>query len=54
ELSQAERYLAFEVAGSRYDISYKYGLLIAQLAISLSGRDRDLVLTEIIHLLAQR
>jgi UTP--glucose-1-phosphate uridylyltransferase len=54
ELSQAERYLAFEVSGSRYDISYKYGLLIAQLAISLSGQDRDLVLTEIIHLLAQR
>ncbi len=54
ELSQAERYLAFEMAGARYDISYKYGLLIAQLAISLSGDDRDLVLTELVNLLAQR
>jgi len=54
ELSQSERYLAFEVAGSRYDISYKYGLLIAQLAISLGGDDRDLILTEMVNLLAQR
>ena len=54
ELSQAERYHAFEVDGARYDISYKYGLLIAQLAISLSGDDRDLVLTELVNLLAQR
>lgn len=54
ELSQAERYLAFEIDGSRYDISYKYGLLIAQLAISLGGNDRDLILTELVSLLAQR
>lgn len=54
ELSQAERYLAFRMEGSRYDISYKYGLLIAQLAISLGGADRDLVLTELVNLLAQR
>lgn len=54
QLSQAERYLAFEVDGARYDISYKYGLLIAQLAISLSGNDRDLVLTELVTLLAER
>lgn len=54
QLSQAERYLAFEVDGTRYDINYKYGLLIAQLAISLSGADRDLILTELVTLLAQR
>ncbi len=54
ELSQAERYLAFEMEGSRYDISYKYGLLVAQLAISLGGDDRDLILTELVNLLAQR
>lgn len=31
------RYLAYEVQGSRYNIGAKYGLLIAQLAIGLSG-----------------
>ena len=48
QLAQTERYLAFEVDGSRHNISYKYGLLLAQLAISLGGIDRDLVLTELV------
>jgi UTP--glucose-1-phosphate uridylyltransferase len=49
-----ERYLALEVDGSRYNISYKYGLLLAQLAFSLNGVDRDLILTELVNLLAQK
>lgn len=53
-LAQSERYLALEIDGSRYNISYKYGLLLAQLAISLSGNDRDLILTELVSLLATR
>lgn len=53
-LAQRERYLALEIEGSRYNISYKYGLLMAQLAISLSGADRDLILTELVTLLASR
>lgn len=53
-LAEMERYLALEVDGSRYDISYKYGLLLAQLAISLTGDDRDLILTELVNLLASR
>lgn len=53
-LAQTERYLALEIDGSRYDISYKYGLLLAQLAFSLSGDDRDLILTELVNLLAAR
>ena len=52
QLAQTEHYLAFEVDGARYNISYRYGLLIAQLAISLSGVDRDLVLSELVTLLA--
>ncbi|MEZ6129229.1 MAG: sugar phosphate nucleotidyltransferase [Planctomycetaceae bacterium] len=52
QLAQAERYLAFELLGSRYNISFRYGLLLAQLAISLGGRDRDLILTELVNLLA--
>ncbi len=47
------RYLAFTVAGRRYDIGSRYGLLLAQLALSLAGRDRETVLTRIVELLAQ-
>lgn len=54
QLAQTERYLALEIDGSRYNISYKYGLLLAQLAFSLSGDDRDLILTELVNLLATR
>lgn len=53
-LAQVERFLAIEIDGTRYDISYKYGLLLAQLAFSLSGDDRDLILTELVTLLAGR
>lgn len=51
-LAQLEQYLAFEVDGSRHNISYKYGLMLAQLAISLKGIDRDLILTELVRQLA--
>jgi UTP--glucose-1-phosphate uridylyltransferase len=54
QLAKVERYLALEVDGSRYNISYKYGLLLAQLAFSLNGVDRDLILTELVNLLAQK
>ena len=53
-LAQQERYLALEVNGSRYNIGMKYGLLIAQLALSLTGKDRDHILTELVELLAMR
>lgn len=53
-LAQTQRYLAFAVNGSRYNISEKYGLLMAQLAFSLSGVDRDQILTELVHLLSAR
>lgn len=52
QLAKTERYLAFKIDGSRYDISYKYGLLLAQLAFTLTGDDRDLILTELVNLLA--
>jgi UTP--glucose-1-phosphate uridylyltransferase len=54
ELATRERFLACEIAGSRYNIGMKYGLLTAQLAFSLSGVDRDKVLTELVELLAQQ
>jgi UTP--glucose-1-phosphate uridylyltransferase len=53
-LAARQRYLAFNVAGRRFDIGAPYGLLFAQLALSLSGRDRDRVLTQLVELLAIR
>jgi len=53
-LAARRRHLALAVAGRRYDIGAQYGLLLAQLALSLAGRDRDLVLTHLVELLALR
>ena len=54
ELSKKEQYLAFEHPGMRYDIGSKYGLLTAQIALALNGKDRDLVLTKMLELLGQK
>jgi len=54
ELAASERYLALEVHGQRYDTGIKYGLLIAQLALALSGRDREEVLAQLVELVATR
>ena len=53
-LAAHERYLAFEVQGQRFDIGVQYGLLMAQLALALSGRDREEVLAQLVELLANR
>ena len=53
-LPARSKYLAYELQGQRYNLGIKYGLLIAQLAIGLSGRDRDQILTEMVDLLAHR
>lgn len=54
ELAQHEQYLALEIQDWRYDIGVKYGLLTAQLALALSGQDRDDVLSKLLELLATR
>jgi UTP--glucose-1-phosphate uridylyltransferase len=54
ELAGQEQYLALEIRDWRYDVGARYGLLIAQLALALSGRDRDQVLTRLLELLALR
>ena len=54
ELAKREQYLALEKQDSRYDVGVKYGLLTAQLALALSGHDRDEVLAKLLALLAQR
>lgn len=51
-MAAKEPYLALELQGRRYDIGVKYGLLIAQLALSLDGKDRDEVLSQLVELLS--
>jgi len=53
-LAQQEQCLAMIQNGRRFDVGVKYGLFTAQLALALSGQDRDEVLTEMVNLLAAR
>jgi len=52
ELAQKEQYLALEKNDLRFDIGARYGLLKAQLALALSGTDRDQVMTELLDFFA--
>jgi len=54
ELARQEQYLAIEDEGRRYDLGATYGLLIAQLAMALNGRDRGEVLSQMVELFADR
>jgi UTP--glucose-1-phosphate uridylyltransferase len=54
ELAKREQVLALEKWDWRYDLGVKYGLLMAQLALALSGQDRDQVLSHLLELLALR
>jgi len=54
ELARREQYLAMEATDRRYNIGARYGLLTAQLALALSGRDREKVLYDLLELLAMR
>jgi UTP--glucose-1-phosphate uridylyltransferase len=53
ELAIREKYLALEVKGTRHDIGADFGVLKTQLALSLSGKDRDQALTELVGLLVE-
>ncbi|MFZ5518323.1 MAG: sugar phosphate nucleotidyltransferase [Candidatus Zhuqueibacterota bacterium] len=54
DLAKREQYLAVEKDDWRYDVGVKYGLLMAQLALALSGNDRDEVLSKFVEILASR
>jgi UTP--glucose-1-phosphate uridylyltransferase len=54
KLAKREQYLALEKQDWRYDVGVKYGLLTAQLALALSGQDRDEVLSKLLELLTVR
>jgi UTP--glucose-1-phosphate uridylyltransferase len=53
ETARREKYLAHELQGRRHDIDLHYGLLATQLALGLSGKHRDEVLTLITEALVQ-
>ena len=53
-LAKQERYLAMETQGRRYPLDVRYGLLTAQVALALSGADREEVLAGLCELLATR
>jgi len=52
QLAAREKYLALQERALRYDVGVKYGLLTAQLALALNGRDRDQVLANLVELMA--
>ncbi len=54
ELALREKYTALEEHAQRFDVGVKYGLLTAQLALALSGRDREDVLARLVELLSTR
>jgi UTP--glucose-1-phosphate uridylyltransferase len=54
KLAQNEKYLALEMNDYRYNIGVKYGLLNAQLALALTGKDRNEVITMLMEMLLLR
>jgi UTP--glucose-1-phosphate uridylyltransferase len=54
ELARKEQYLALEKNDWRFDIGTRYGLLKAQLALALSGNDRDQVMSELLEFFAMK
>jgi len=54
ELAQKEQYLALEKNDWRFDMGARYGLLKAQLALALSGTDRDQVMYELLEFFAMK
>lgn len=54
QLAKKEQYLALEKNDWRFDMGTRYGLLKAQLALALSGNDRDQVMAELLEFFAMK
>lgn len=52
ELSRKEQYFALEKNDFRFDIGSRYGLLKAQIALAMSGTDREHVMAELLDFFA--
>ncbi len=53
EMTKTDKYLALEMKGNRYDTSKRLGLMLAQIALGLSGNMRDEVLSQMVQILAE-
>lgn len=53
QLARAEKYLAVQTNGRRYNIGVKFGSLEAQIALAMAGQDRDELLIRLSELLLQ-
>lgn len=53
ELSRREKYAAFQMQGDRHDISQKYGIFHAQLALALAGSESEDVLRDLLDIVAR-
>lgn len=53
KLADKGSYLAVEMKGRRYDLSESYGLFKAQLALALSGKEKNEMLNQVVNLLAE-
>jgi UTP--glucose-1-phosphate uridylyltransferase len=49
DLARRERYLALETSGARYNLGVKFGVVEAQIALSLAGVDRQEMLTTLLE-----
>lgn len=54
DLALSGKYLALERNDLRFDIGRDYGLLKAQLALSLTGMDRELIMTELLQFFIEK
>ncbi len=52
ELAKKEQYMALEKNDLRFDIGARYGLLKAQLALAISGSDRDQIMADLLDFFA--
>ncbi|WP_169981188.1 UTP--glucose-1-phosphate uridylyltransferase [Tautonia rosea] len=52
-LANREKYLALETLGSRHNLGMKFGYVEAQIALALSGADRDRLLTMLVESVAR-
>ncbi len=53
-LAAQEKFLAKEMDGTRFDLGQRYGLFMAQLALAMSGVDRDEVLAQMLALVLRK
>jgi UTP--glucose-1-phosphate uridylyltransferase len=53
QLAREDRYLALETRGTRHNLGIKYGVVEAQIALALAGRDRETMLASLLESVAR-